>query len=174
MIAFRTTSGITKKDVIESLDNHREQERIARGNNYWNHKRKKGCGVGCTLHDFIDILAFHGNHKLYEQLFGIPEELAILQDVIFEEIKSRLCLGWSKRFISSINEGSDLSEVGNIFIKEVVLENESLDFDQIADTRNVFTLYYRRKGGDRDMTGKYSRTDWHDLADILIGILRVT
>jgi len=62
-----------KKKVLSELQHHYDADNIVKGR-YW--ENGKGCAVGCLLKS--------GNHIEYEEKFGIPVQLAYLEDGIFE------------------------------------------------------------------------------------------
>ena len=115
---------VTKKQLLYSLNKHREYERIVQGY-YWYEGR--GCAIGCTLHDFSknETANALSQHIRYEYLFGIPESLAQVEDYIFERSSEYYATEWPIRFVEAINVGSDLSMVKNIWIKWILYDSES-------------------------------------------------
>ena len=95
---------VSKPELLETLAWYREEDRLRQGWSYWQGGR--GCAVGCTLHEFATGEEEH--HSLYEELFGIPKELAFLEDAIFEGMHPELARAWPERFVGSIPEGADL------------------------------------------------------------------
>lgn len=99
IIAFTNTT-ITKPEIIAQLEAHALADEIVKGQ-YW--ENGKGCAVGCTIHG--------RDHAEYETLFGIPQALAHLKDVIFEGLPNDQAKQWPLRFINAVEPGSDLSRV---------------------------------------------------------------
>ena len=83
MRAFQTGK-VTKAQLLESLERHRDQDSFRKGA-FWNEDTGTGCGVGCSIHDFSP--GAEQNHTEYETLFGIPAELAVLEEHIFETLR---------------------------------------------------------------------------------------
>jgi len=117
MRAFINTE-VSRDQLIASLRGHREADRIIPGR-YWGNG--KGCAVGCSIHDFRP--GEESNHSLYPILFGIPESLARLQDVLFEGLLADLRPDWPLRFFEAIQEGADLSRVEPAFLLRVQERN---------------------------------------------------
>jgi len=79
---------------------------IGRGTGtYWSWTIGRGCAVGCLTHDP------DGGHEEYPVRWGIPEELAWLEDSIFETLPLEDALAWPERFLAAIEPGADLSGV---------------------------------------------------------------
>lgn len=76
---------------------------------YWHDGR--GCGIGCTLHS--------DDHHAYEDVLGIPESLAYLEDRIedriFESLSPPLDQEWPEAFLAAIPVGADLQNVTRQF-----------------------------------------------------------
>lgn len=62
----------------------------------------KGCLVGCMA---------NGNHKDFEELFGIPEHLAMLFERTFEGVTPERRKGLTLEILNAIPEGADLNDV---------------------------------------------------------------
>ena len=61
--------------------------------------------MGCLTHDP------RGGHAQYPVRWGIPEELARLEDALFENLPNGLAQVWPERFLVAIEPGADLSGV---------------------------------------------------------------
>lgn len=111
-----------KAEVLAQLTRHRQLDQIVRGSGYWdgpidaNNNRNwipgngywssgRGCAVGCLTHDP------KGGHKQYPTRWGIPIELAWLEDGIFERLPVDDAPHWPIRFMGAIRPGADLSLV---------------------------------------------------------------
>lgn len=66
---------------------------------------EQGDAIGCT------VQMEQNGHKSYEELLGIPEELAYLEDTVFENLPDDQALSWPTDFLKAIVVGSDLSKV---------------------------------------------------------------
>jgi len=97
-----------KAKVLAQMADHRAAERLIKGT-YWDWTIGRGCAVGCLTHDP------DGGHAEYPVRWGIPEELAGLEDSIFEHLPLEDALGWPERFLAAIEPGVDLSGVDAAF-----------------------------------------------------------
>jgi hypothetical protein len=104
MIAFHGNQEI-KQTYLSRVAAHEAADEIAQGY-YW--ENGKGCAVGCTIHG--------SQHALYETDLGIPEELAYLQDGIFEGLQNAKAKLFPREFLDAIPVGADLSLVVNQFL----------------------------------------------------------
>jgi len=93
-----------KAAVLAQMADHRAAERLITGT-YWSWTIGRGCAVGCLTHDP------DGGHEEYPVQWGIPEELAWLEDSIFETLPFEDALVWPERFLAAIEPGADLSGV---------------------------------------------------------------
>jgi len=88
-----------KQMYLDRVRRHREADELIRGTDW---EDGRGCAVGCTLETY--------DHSLYPELLGVPEQLAHLQDWLFENLPENH-LTWPERFLSAIPEQVDLSRV---------------------------------------------------------------
>ncbi len=102
-----------KNSVLAEMAGHREADRLVKGR-YW--EEGKGCAVGCLIKS--------GDHIEYESRFGIPKELAQLEDQIFEGLTNGKSQEWPERFLGAINPGADLSKVWNNFAVWLLIDPE--------------------------------------------------
>lgn len=105
MRAFVDTR-VEKQTLLDELIGHQEADQFVQGI-YWDLTKIRGCAVGCTLHTFAP--GQETNHVLYEPLFGIPAELARLEDEIFEVLGCDESKEWPVDFVRAIPVGADLS-----------------------------------------------------------------
>jgi len=104
MKAFNNDQKI-KEFYLARVLKHQEADEIIKGK-YW--EDGKGCAVGCTLHS--------SKHISYESELGIPVEIAILQDNIFEGLENSEAKFFPYKFLNSIKIGADLSLVFSKFL----------------------------------------------------------
>lgn len=105
-----------KRSVLSAMAEHRVAEELVQGK-YWD--GRCGCAVGCLTHDP------DGGHHLYPDLWGIPVELALLEDVIFEYLPyDEEALTWPERFLDAIPVGADLSRVYAEWVSIILLDPE--------------------------------------------------
>ena len=102
-----------KKSVLKEMADHVANDRLVKGK-YW--KDGKGCAVGCLINS--------GNHIEYESRFGIPKELAKLEDEIFEGLPNDKSMVWPEKFLSSFKVGKDYSKVWNRFAVWMLIDPE--------------------------------------------------
>ena len=137
----------TKAELLASLRRHAELDQIVQGV-YWTNG--KGCAVGCSIRDFAP--GEESKHGLYETLFGIEEEMAQLEDNIFEYLPADLAKTWPIRFTEAIPEGVSLTVPLAKF--KVFLLTEVCKFDKLANPQvaaaidAVVALLNRRIVGD--------------------------
>lgn len=125
MIAYHNDPTV-KADILEQLRRHREADELIQNESYW--ADGKGCAVGCTLHS--------SNHEEYEPRFGIPVELALIEDAIFEYLPVEWARRWPERFMGAIEPGADLSLVAWKFLRWLVTTpevNAGLDNPHVKD-----------------------------------------
>lgn len=99
MIAFHGKQEI-KDFYMARLQAHAATDEVIHGK-YW--VGGKGCAVGCTIHS--------GKHKHYESELAIPEQIAYLEDAIFEALPNSDAKTFPVRFLEAIPVGADLSMV---------------------------------------------------------------
>ena len=100
-----------KSNIIAQLIAHREADELVKGQ-YW--ENGKGCAVACTIHG--------SDHMEYEARFGIPVDLARLEDCIFEGLPNGKAQEWPVRFMSAIAPGKDLSLVSWKFMHWILTD----------------------------------------------------
>lgn len=103
MLAYHNNQAI-KATYLARVRAHRKADELIKGQ-YW--KNGKGCAVGCTVHS--------SSHADYEIELGIPEQLARLEDAIFEGLPNGMAKRWPEKFLSAIKPGADLSLVRHRF-----------------------------------------------------------
>lgn len=96
-IAAFNGSEKVKKKYLDRVRGHRLADEIVKGV-YW--ENGKGCAVGCTLHS--------NNHWSYEEELGIPNQLAYLQDEMFESLANDEAKFFPEQFLEAIAVGADL------------------------------------------------------------------
>lgn len=133
-----------KEAIIAQLIKHRDADQLIKGR-YW--ENGKGCAVGCTIHG--------SDHFLYEKRFGIPEQLARLEDMIFEILPNRLAQNWPIRFMKAIRPGADLSRVNFAFM-DWVLGNRKINVEGHLEPMRSRTVMIRGRLKIAMETGAYS------------------
>ena len=106
MIAYHGSKELKAK-CLDIMARHRKADTLVQNHGYWSDG--KGCAVGCMLHTLSP--GSESNHSMYNDLIGVPEELARLEDCIFEGLPAEQAKKWPERFLKAINPGADLSMV---------------------------------------------------------------
>ena len=113
MLAYHNDNNL-KQSVLAEMRDHKEADELVQGYGYW--EDGKGCAVGCLI---------KGNdHQEYESKFGIPAQLARLEDSIFEGLPKELAQQWPERFLGAIKVGADLSRVWSEFAYWLLTDKE--------------------------------------------------
>src|ERR1019366_7921066 len=99
MQAFHNDPAIKEK-YLNRVRLHREADDLIRGIGWDGHR---GCAIGCTLEKY--------NHAAFETELGIPEQIARLEDGIFESLPINLAMAWPERVLSAIKPGANLAMV---------------------------------------------------------------
>ena len=107
-IAFHGSEDI-KLAYLARLAKHRAADEITQGVGWETNGKTKGCAVGCTLEAY--------DHSRYPIELGIPEQLAHLEDCIFEGLAFEAALEWPERFLTAIPVGADLTRVWPAFVR---------------------------------------------------------
>jgi hypothetical protein len=134
-----------KAKYLRRVRAHEKADEIIHGQ-YW--ENGKGCAVGCTVHS--------SDHGAYETELGIPEELARLEDCIFEGQTNGHAKEWPGRFLGAIRPGANLSLVWPKFAVRLLTDKDFGVAALVKDNpivggviRDVAALYERTINGDR-------------------------
>ena len=108
-----------KSEVVADMRADIEADRLVAGE-YWNDETHTGCHIGCVLHaravrKGLDIDINYNSHTVYGNLIGVPIEIAILVENLFESLGKQYGQSFSLAFLDSINPGADLSDVPRQF-----------------------------------------------------------
>ena len=144
----------TKKDFyLNRVRKHREADELIQGTG-WDNGR--GCAVGCTLEEY--------NHSKYPTLLGVPEELARLQDRIFEALPRADALAFPESFLGAIPVGADLHLVWPKIALWVLTDEQHGVSRLVQDEKhkrqreaieNVAGLYLRWIAGDKPSVSEW-------------------
>lgn len=144
-----------KISTLTKMQHHADADKIVRGSGYWS--GKEGCAVGCLTADSS------GGHDQYPILWGIPVELAYLEDEIFEGLSIDDAKWWPIEFLNAIQIGTDLSGVWPLFAYAILTDPDhgvihltQNDSKQKAAIENVAKLFQRTIDGEVVHT-----TNWH-------------
>jgi hypothetical protein len=101
MLAYHSDPKIKAK-YLRRVRAHRAADQLIQGTG-WDDVLNRGCAVGCTLRSY--------DHSRYPIELGIPEEIAHLEDRLFELQPKPMAQEWPERFMRAIAPGADLSRV---------------------------------------------------------------
>ena len=138
-----------KDKFIARLKEHYMLDEIIKGF-YW--EKGRGCAVGCTIHS--------GNHKDYETELGIYENIARLEDLIFEELPLKEAKKFPLQFMESIPVGADTSKVIDKFLIKLLGRSILLcDEDSAILTQRVIDLLKDRERNKKELKKIFINTD---------------
>lgn len=117
-----------KEKFLEKIRWHRDQDMLIKGTYGKENGTWKGCAVACSLRslDLIngnDTEIEYNQHARYESELGIPEWLAMLEDILFENLPDELSQSWPERFSEAIPVGVNLEPVKWHFCAFLMKEN---------------------------------------------------
>lgn len=122
LTAYHGDPGL-KEQTLKKIRAHQQADQIIQGY-YWEKGDDgvfRGCAVGCLLEDP------DGGHERYETEFGIPVQLAWLEDGIFEWLPADVARGWPLRFMAAAPIGADLTSVWPRFAIWLMTDPECID-----------------------------------------------
>jgi hypothetical protein len=138
-----------KDKFIARLKEHYMLDEIIKGL-YW--EKGRGCAVGCTIHS--------GNHKNYETELGIYENIARLEDLIFEELPLKEAKKFPLQFVEAIPVGADTSKVIDKFLIKLLGRSILLcDEDSAILTQRVIDLLKDRERNRKELKKIFINTD---------------
>jgi hypothetical protein len=137
-----------KAELISRMQTHVELDELVQGATGDN---GKGCTVWCALNNGKLKLGY--NHKAFEDVLGLPEWLAKLQDQIFEGLIPEEAKVFSLEWPKAIPVGVDLTIVKYQFLKWVLKDGEFNTYRHCtprgkAATDGVYVLLLRSELGE--------------------------
>lgn len=142
-----------KNQMLVEVRKHRKADQIVQGTYGQKNGTWKGCAISCTLRSLAiikgeELTTEYSQHSRYETDLGIPKELAMIEDVLFEEMSVKDSKTWPEKFLKAINPGADLSKVVAKFMiaewedKKIGLKNIKLkNIKEIQDNKEVYGWY---------------------------------
>lgn len=146
VLSFHGREAIKKK-YLTRVREHRLADQIIKGH-YW--KDGKGCAIGCTLHS--------SNHWAYEDELGIPNQLAYLQDELFEALPNEQAMLFPEQFLEAIPVAVDLYPAFWRFMLFALLDEAQglMAFNQNKKAiRQVADFYQRALAGQEISWDEY-------------------
>ena len=107
MKAF-TDTPVTKEEYTRAAKSHRARDILIQYA-YWSSYRLKGCSVGCMIDTFLPDARFlhaHNRTERFPELFGIPTDIAIMTDDIFEGLPLSQAVDFHVAVAEAIPEGA--------------------------------------------------------------------
>lgn len=159
MRAF-TGTRVSKDQLLASLRRHREQDNFRPGH-YWQPYTGTGCGVGCSIHDFAP--GAEQDHDQFEALFGIPAELAVLEDDIFENLHSETHRPqWPLEFALAVPVGADLDKAAASWMLLLLTSGESPLYEErhrphVQAARHLLQAWINTGTADEQLAGDVER-----------------
>jgi hypothetical protein len=151
LLAYHNDKTIKAK-YLARVRLHAEADEIVQGQ-YW--EGGKGCAVGCTIHG--------SDHGVYETELGIPREVAVIEDVIFEGLSNDKAKAWPERFLAAIKPGQDLSLIWPKFSLRILTDKKhgmatiAKDYPEaLKIIRSATALFERHVAGNPP-----SAAEWH-------------
>jgi len=148
LLAFHGDRSVKDK-YLARVEAHRRADEIIQGQ-YW--EQSKGGAVGCTIHG--------DDHQRYEVELGIPAQIALLEDHIFEALPNAAAKDFPASFLAAIPVGADLAMVVPKFI-HWLLTSPEIDLASKADAAGktsigqVAGLYERWIGGEKPLESEW-------------------
>ena len=157
MLAYHSDATL-KREMLAELAEHRKLDQLVKGTyGKGSNGDFRGCAVGCSIHSLNrkrGTKYAYGDHEAYEAGFGIPRQLAYLEDRIFENLTVDFGK-WPERFMRAITPGADLSLVAPKFMlwllvdsKDGVVRFAGKRKDLEAAIERVAELYRRALKGE--------------------------
>lgn len=133
-----------KLGYLRRVRRHRMADQIVKGM-YW--EGGKGCAVGCTIHS--------GDHWTYEEKLGIPNQLAYIQDFLFEHLPNSEATWFPERFLRCIPVGVDMYPAFWNFVMYLLLDEKDglMSIDSERETAPLVADFYRAAIEGREISG---------------------
>jgi hypothetical protein len=137
MLSYHNDAKLKELMVIE-MKKHKEKDQFIKGvyKKNENEKEFKGCAVGCSIDSINKILHKNYNnnsHKVFEEAIGVPQWLAILQDIFFENLSSEENSEFAINFLEAIPVGVNLGPVKWKFCAFILKQN----LDIVSNLSNI-------------------------------------
>lgn len=131
MLSFHNDQSVKEK-YLSRVRRHREMDNIVQGIGWEN---GKGCAVGCTLQNY--------NYSRYPIELGLPEWLARLEDIIFENLPKKDSALWPEQFLQFTPVGVNVEFVKNklsIIRLDRMISIQEKNRDNFSDMKDLFNL----------------------------------
>lgn len=137
-----------KDEYIARVKAHGISDEIVKGQ-YW--EDGKGCAVGCTIHG--------SNHLAYEKELGIPFDLAIYEDKIFESLPNDEAKTFPLEFLEAIPVGVNLEKIGLKLSLWVVADKKEGILSKVTRKQDVDFLTKLSKILNKEITDTATEKD---------------
>ena len=159
--AFHNDASI-QEGFIREIRWHEDQDRIVQltYGEACTAENFRACAVGCSINSMARLYGKKfctSSHKLYEELIGVPEWLARLEETIFEGLPEEDAKLFPRQFAEAINLNADLEKVKAPFVIFVLRHCRDRAFDDgKAAIDACIALWRRVADGVAVSTGDWS------------------
>jgi hypothetical protein len=151
MLAFHDCE-VPRDQLMAFLEEHRGSDRIVGTGG----SEGEGYGISHAVRYFRPSEDETNRYALYEALFGIPEPLARIEELIFTRLPPERAIDWPLLFVLSIQRGADLSSVTPSFLYRLVARRR----ESLVDL--PFTDAFRSRVGATMHPALALLADWRD------------
>ena len=147
---------VTKEEVLANLAEHRKTfQPIKLGGFYV----KRDYSVGHTIHDFLPEFD-DDRAAAYEPLFGIPFDLAFLENAIFYNLSLEASQTWPERFITAVPIGADLTLTVRKFV-HWILSGDDSPIAKWRDNPHIMTVRWLYERELYDIHNIPTQAEWY-------------
>ena len=164
---MKTLNQQLKTLLIEESKRHRLADELMQGAYFKGTIEKpKLCAVGCAIFTLNQKRGKEydcGDHSVYPKEFGVPEQLAHLQDKIFEYLPKEKAMFWPERFWLAMPVETDISLVIPHFFVWLMEEMKQYakEYPDVLSAISQVQELYKREIKKENIENK----EWHDAAD---------
>lgn len=165
LLSFHNDESIKHK-YLGRVKAHQKADNIIQGQGWSN---GKGCAIGCTLENY--------DRTRYPIELGIPIEIAILEDCIFEGLNLETAKKWPARFLNSVPVGADLEMVFPKFELWLLENYIPSKYKEVKEIKAVIEVYQKLVNGEITSQEARARAQnrqifWTKCADKLIELIK--
>ena len=136
LLSFHNDASIKEK-YLNRVKQHQKADNIIQSQGWSN---GKGCAIGCTLENY--------DRTRYPIELGIPIEIAILEDCIFEGLDLETAKKWPARFLNAVPVGADLKMVFPKFGLWLLEDYIPSEYKKMPEIKSVIELYQKLVNGE--------------------------
>jgi hypothetical protein len=136
LLSFHNDESIKEK-YLSRVKAHQKLDNIIKGQGWSN---GKGCAIGCTLENY--------DRTRYPIELGIPIEIAILEDCIFEGLDLKTAKKWPSRFLEAVPVGANLEMVFPKFGLWLLENYIPSEYKEKPEIKSVIEVYQKMVNGE--------------------------